>query len=100
MKPVLEILIPTFNRAESFQEAIDSVLKCEDDRLTVRCNSNGYNPALEKYRNLNSRVKYDCFESNKGPHANLTKLFKEQTLIFVCFYLMRIELTIKTIKTY
>ena len=82
MKPVLEILIPTFNRTESVQEAIDSVLACEDDRLTVRCNSNGYNPVLEKYRNLNNRVKYDCFESNKGPHANFTKLFKETNANF------------------
>ena len=82
MKPVLEILIPTFNRVESFQDAIDSVLKCEDDRLTVRCNSNGYNPVLEKYRNLNNRVRYDCFKSNKGPHANFTKLFKETNANF------------------
>ena len=82
MKPVLEILIPTFNRTESAQEAINSVLACKDDRLTVRCNSNGYNPVLEKYRNLNNRVKYDSFESNRGPHANFKKLLLETSANF------------------
>ena len=82
MKPVLEILIPTFNRTESAQEAINSVLACNDDRLTVRCNSNGYDPVLEKYRNLNHRVKYDSFESNRGPHANFTKLLLETNANF------------------
>ncbi len=82
MKPVLEILIPTFNRVESAQAAIESVLDCNDQRLTVRCNSNGYESALEKYRNLDKRVKYDCFESNKGPHANSIKLFSETNADF------------------
>ena len=82
MKPVLEILIPTFNRTESAQEAINSVLACNDNRLTVRCNSNGYDPVLEKYRNLDQRVKYDSFESNRGPHANFTKLLLETNANF------------------
>ena len=62
-KPVLEILIPTFKRSHSAQEAIESVLACNDMRLTVRCNSNGFEPVLEKYRNLDDRVNYDSFES-------------------------------------
>ncbi len=82
MKPVLEILIPTFNRVESAQAAIESVLDCNDHRLTVRCNSNGYEPNLEKFRNFDSRVKYDCFESNRGPQANSIKLFNETNTKF------------------
>tara|TARA_Y100001970_G_C14242553_1_gene865822 strand:- start:354 stop:1451 length:1098 start_codon:yes stop_codon:yes gene_type:complete len=82
MKPVLEILIPTFNRPESAQAAIDSVLACNDSRLTVRCNSNGYEPSLEKYRNLDPRVSYDSFKSNQGPHANSTKLFSDTNASF------------------
>jgi hypothetical protein len=82
MKPLLEILIPTFNRSESAEAAIESVLGCNDKRLTVRCNSNGYEPNLEKFRNFDSRVKYDCFEYNRGPHANGAKLYDETTAKF------------------
>jgi hypothetical protein len=82
MKPLLEILIPTFNRSESAEAAIESVLDCNDQRLTVRCNSNGYKPNLEKFRNFDPRVKYDCFNYNRGPHANSTKLFNETNAKF------------------
>tara|TARA_Y100001935_G_scaffold253320_1_gene259244 strand:+ start:1546 stop:2634 length:1089 start_codon:yes stop_codon:yes gene_type:complete len=82
MKPLLEILIPTFNRNESAEAAIKSVLDCNDQRLTVRCNSNGYEPNLEKFRNFDSRVKYDCFEYNRGPHANGVKLYNETNAKF------------------
>ena len=82
MKPLLEILVPTFNRNESAEAAIESVIDCNDQRLTVRCNSNGYEPNLEKFRNFDSRVKYDCFESNRGPQANSIKLFNETNAKF------------------
>tara|TARA_B100001287_G_scaffold262264_1_gene252016 strand:- start:58 stop:1152 length:1095 start_codon:yes stop_codon:yes gene_type:complete len=76
-KPVLEILIPTFKRSHSAKEAIENVLACDDDRLTVRCNSNGFESALEKYRNLDARVNYDSFESNRGFQENLHKLLAD-----------------------
>ncbi len=82
MKPLLEILIPTFNRNEGAQNAIESVLDCNDKRLTVICNSNGYEPNLEKFRNLDPRVKYDSFELNRGPHANAIKLFSSTNAKF------------------
>ena len=82
MKPLLEILIPTFNRCESAEAAIESVLACNDQRLTVRCNSNGYEPNLEKFRNFHPRVNYDCFNSNRGPLANGMKLFAETNAEF------------------
>ena len=82
MRPLLEILIPTFNRHESAKAAIQSVLDCNDPRLTVRCNSNGYEPSLEKFRNFDTRVKYDCFDKNRGPHANSIKLFEETNAKF------------------
>ena len=81
-KPVLEILIPTFNRSHSAQEAIENILACNDERLTVRCNSNGFEPALEKYRNLDPRVNYDSFESNRGFQENLHKLLAETNAKF------------------
>ena len=81
-KPVLEILIPTFNRSHSAQEAIENVLACNDERLTVRCNSNGFEPGLEKYRNLDPRVNYDSFESNRGFQENLHKLLAETNAKF------------------
>jgi hypothetical protein len=82
MEPLLEILIPTFNRNESAEAAIRSVIDCNDQRLTVRCNSNGYEPNLEKFRNTDSRVKYDCFEYNRGPQANSKKLYDETNAKF------------------
>ena len=82
MKPLLEILIPTFNRCESAEAAIENVLACNDHRLTVRCNSNGYEPSLEKFRNFHPRVNYDCFNSNRGPMANGMKLFAETNAEF------------------
>jgi hypothetical protein len=82
MKPLLEILIPTFNRNESAEAAIRSIIDCNDQRLTVRCNSNGYEPNLEKFRNTDSRINYDCFEYNRGPHANSKKLFDETNAKF------------------
>lgn len=81
-KPVLEILIPTFNRSHSAQEAIDNVLACNDERLTVRCNSNGFESVLEKYRNLDPRVNYDSFESNRGFQENLHKLLADTNAKF------------------
>ena len=77
MQPILEILIPTYKRPLSASVAIDSILTCNDSRLTVRCNSNGYENDLEKYRNINKIVHYDFFKSNKGPHANILKLLSE-----------------------
>jgi glycosyltransferase involved in cell wall biosynthesis len=82
MKPVLEILIPTFNRSKSAEEAIESVLACNDTRIGVRCNSNGYEPTLEKYRNIDNRVKYDSAKSNKGVHANILKVLSESNADF------------------
>ena len=59
MKPLLEILIPTFNRNESAEASIKSVLDCNDQRLNLTCNSNGYEQNIEKLRDFDSRVKYD-----------------------------------------
>lgn len=81
-KPLLEILIPTFNRSHSAREAIENILECNDERLSVRCNSNGFEPSLEKYRNLDPRVNYDSFETNRGFQENLHKLLAETNAKF------------------
>jgi glycosyltransferase involved in cell wall biosynthesis len=73
---LLEVLIPTYGRPESAALAIESVLACDDDRISVRCNSNGYEPLLEKYRDYDKRVIYDCFLENRGVDANLLHLYK------------------------
>ena len=82
MIPTLEILLPTYKRPCRAKEAIESVLSCNDDRLTIRCNSNGYEPDLEKYRNINKRLNYDCFQTNQGPQANVLKLFSNTNAKF------------------
>ena len=82
MIPTLEILLPTYKRPCRAKEAMESVLSCNDDRLTIRCNSNGYEPDLEKYRNINKRLNYDCFQTNQGPQANVLKLFSNTNAKF------------------
>jgi len=82
MKPILEILIPTYNRSESAQTAIESVLKCNDKRISVRCNSNGYDHGLQKFCNLKDRVHFNYFESNKGVHENILKLLSDTNANF------------------
>ena len=72
----LEILIPTYGRPESAMVAIRSCLANSDSRLSVRCNSNGYEPSLEKFRNLESRLTYDCFAENRGANANFAYLLQ------------------------
>jgi len=82
IRPVLEILVPTFNRSYAAQEAIENVLACNDERLTVSCNSNCYDATLEKYRNLGPRVKYDSFDINRGAKENIYKLLSESNAKF------------------
>lgn len=72
----LEILIPTYRRPISASAAIDSILQCADQRFRVRCNSNGSEPLLEKYRELIPQVVFDSFELNLGPHRNFLHLLK------------------------
>ncbi len=86
-RPVLQILVPIFNRSAAAQEAIENVLACNDERLTVWCNSNCYDSALEKYRNLGSRVKYDSFEIDRGLKETynwyLENIFKKNKKTFI-----------------
>jgi len=72
----LEILIPTFGRPESAAQAIESCLANPDARLSVRCNSNGYEPSLEKFKDYDTRLTYSCFSSNKGVRANILYLLQ------------------------
>lgn len=72
----LEILIPTFGRPESAAQAIESCLANPDTRLSVRCNSNGYEPSLEKFKDYDTRLAYSFFGSNRGVHANLLYLLQ------------------------
>lgn len=72
----LEILIPTFGRPESAAEAIESCLRNPDKRISVRCNSNGFEPSLERFCNYDARLIYTCFDSNRGPHANVLYLLQ------------------------
>jgi len=72
----LEVLIPTFGRPESTTIAIKTCLANSDSRFSVRCNSNGYEPSLEKLRNLDSRLTYDFFTENRGANANFSYLLQ------------------------
>ena len=72
----LEILIPTYRRPESAACAIKSCLANTDQRLAVRCNSNGFEPSLEEFRSIDPRCIYDNFSTNSGSIANFRYLFQ------------------------
>jgi hypothetical protein len=75
----LEVLIPTYNRPERVVQTIKSCLAIKDPRLSVRCNSNGFESSLEKLRNLDKRLVYDCFETNQGILANMLFLLNKSS---------------------
>lgn len=70
----LEILIPTYGRPDSAAAAMGSCLAVDDPRIAVRCNSNGFEADLERFRQADPRLNYDCFERNRGVHANFYQL--------------------------
>ena len=65
-----EVLIGTYKRPEAVSLAIESLLACDDSRFKIRCNSNGFEPSLEKYRDYDDRLIYDNFSENLGPSEN------------------------------
>jgi glycosyltransferase involved in cell wall biosynthesis len=75
-RPVLEVLIPTFNRPERAIEAIGSCLNIASADLRVSCHSNGSEPKLQAYADSckDTRLRYGWFESNRGACANLRRL--------------------------
>ena len=79
----LEVLIPTYNRPERVVQTIKSCLAIKDPRLSVRCNSNGFESSLEKLRNLDKRLVYDCFETNQGILANMLFLLNKSSARYV-----------------
>lgn len=79
---LLEILIPTYGRPESAACAIESCLANPDPRLAVRCNSNGFEPSLERFRSFDARLTYDCFAENIGVNANILYLLKTTSARF------------------
>ena len=81
----LEILIPTYGRPQSAAEAMESSLHSTDDRFGVRCNSNGFEQLLEKYRAFDPRLVYDSFDQNKGPRANAALLLNSTNAKFCMF---------------
>lgn len=80
--PCLEVLIPTFGRTSSAIRAIRSVVSCDDNRIRVRCNSNGRDEKLEAFCHTDSRISFDFFEENQGPSENFYKLYRESKSLF------------------
>jgi glycosyltransferase involved in cell wall biosynthesis len=72
-KPFFEVLIGTYNRPHRAIEAIESVLSLND--VSVRCNSNGYEPFLEDFC-IKNNVIYTFFEDNRGAYENWNFLLK------------------------
>jgi hypothetical protein len=84
-KKVLDILIPTYGRTESVIKAIDSCLKCDDNRFSVLCNSNEPNEEVEKYSIKKDKLYFSHFDYNKGVRRNLSFLIKKSTAKFCLF---------------
>jgi Glycosyl transferase family 2 len=79
MKPLLEVLIPTYGRPESAARAILSCAYVANKDLVVSCNSNGFESKLEKFRNYSDRIRYSNFSYNRGAHLNFMELIKNLT---------------------
>lgn len=84
-RPILEILIPTYNRPERAIEAIDSCLRIPSDQLRVSCHSNGAEALLRAYSEncKDQRFRFGWFEENRGVCANLRKLIDQAVGRFV-----------------
>lgn len=80
---LLEVLVPTYGRPEAAIRAIKSVLSINDTRVRVRCNSNGPEPALNKFCADHPDVCYGQFETNMGPAVNAFKLISDAQSKFV-----------------
>ena len=72
---LLEVLIPTFNRPQSAQAAIQTILDAHDPRIAVRCHSNQPEPDLEDFCLQYDCVAYGNFPKNRGPGANSIGLY-------------------------
>lgn len=84
-RPILEIMIPTYNRPERAIEAIDSCLRISSDELRVSCHSNGAEALLQAYSESckDRRFRFGWFEENRGVCANLRKLIDQAEGRFV-----------------
>ena len=82
----------------SAKAAIESVIDCNDQRLTVRCNSNGYEP-LENFEILIPELIMIVLNQIEDL-ANSIKLFNDTNAKFCMLCPMRIELIIRIIKIY
>ncbi len=81
-KPLLEVLIGTYNRPERVLNAINSCLEINDPRLIVSCSSNGKEDKLMHLISYNERLQFSYFETNQGPNKNWGKLLKSCTANF------------------
>ena len=81
-QPDLEVLIPTFGRTRGAIKAMRSILACADQRIGIRCNSNGRDDTLEEFCLSDSRIAYDYFPENRGPAASVYKLYRESEARF------------------
>ena len=72
---LLEVLIPTFNRPQSAQAAIQTILDAHDPRIAVRCHSNQPEHDLEAFCLQHDCVAYGSFPKNRGPGVNSIGLY-------------------------
>ena len=57
--------------------AINSVLRCSDHRVGIRCHSNGEDERLAEYCRSDERVSYGSFKDNRGSAENFYKLYQD-----------------------
>lgn len=84
-RPILDILIPTYNRPARAIEAVDSCLRIPSDQLRVSCHSNGADARLQAHADSckDPRFRFGFFEENRGVCANLRKLIDQAIGQFV-----------------
>lgn len=90
-KPLVSIIIPTYNRKNMLKEAVDSVLKQDYSNIELIVSDNasedGTHILIEKYLSKYKNIKYIKREKNIGLILNVKEAYKEATgkyVIFLC----------------
>lgn len=78
MSLILTIGIPTYNRADYIQKALDSILSQMQSNVEILISDNGSTDGtkevIQKYQNNHSFVRFCGFEQNQGIDKNITNV--------------------------
>ncbi|OEJ15967.1 hypothetical protein BFL38_10950 [Brachyspira hampsonii] len=91
-KPLLSVVIPTYNRKDMLKEAVDSVLQQDYDNIQIIISDNastdGTDILMQEYQSLYDNIIYIKREKNLGPKINGYKAYEDYAqgkyIFFLC----------------